>query len=150
MPPIRLPTSFIEKTSDWIYPPITQRPCFANEFALKERFSPAKGNCYNAAMPSSRRKEKPRAIPERMTINRERLLADLNAVSRIGIGDRGSVTRLVFSVTELRSRQLLVHLMTQAGLKVHVDRIGNIFGRLETGSGPAVLAGSHLDSVVHG
>jgi beta-ureidopropionase / N-carbamoyl-L-amino-acid hydrolase len=101
-------------------------------------------------MPSSRRKEKPRAIPERMTINRERLLADLNAVSRIGIGDRGSVTRLVFSVTELRSRQLLVHLMTQAGLKVHVDRIGNIFGRLESGSGAAVLAGSHLDSVMHG
>jgi N-carbamoyl-L-amino-acid hydrolase len=74
----------------------------------------------------------------------------LNAISRIGIGDRGSVTRLVFSVTELRSRQLLVHLMTQAGLKVQVDRIGNIFGRLEGGGGPAVLAGSHLDSVVHG
>jgi N-carbamoyl-L-amino-acid hydrolase len=101
-------------------------------------------------MRSPRRKEKPRAIPERLLINRERLLADLNAISRIGIGDRGSVTRLVFSVTELRSRQLLVHLMTQAGLKVHVDRIGNIFGRLESGSGGAVLAGSHLDSVVHG
>lgn len=101
-------------------------------------------------MPSPRPKEKPRAVPERLLINRQRLLADLNAVSRIGIGDRGSVTRLVFSVTELRSRQLLVHLMTQAGLKVHVDRIGNIFGRLESGGGGAVLAGSHLDSVVHG
>ncbi|HEX9445839.1 MAG TPA: M20 family metallo-hydrolase, partial [Candidatus Binatia bacterium] len=63
----------------------------------------------------------------------------------------GSVTRLVFSVKELRSRQLLIHLMTQAGLKVHVDRIGNIFGRLECGAGrAAVLAGSHLDSVMHG
>src|SRR5689334_4821055 len=102
------------------------------------------------AMPSARAKEKAHGSPARLTINKERLLADLNAISRIGIGDRGSVTRLVFSVTELRSRQLLVHLMTQAGLKVHVDRIGNIFGRLETGSGPAVLAGSHLDSVVHG
>jgi len=101
-------------------------------------------------MPSPRPKEKARPFSERLTINQERLLADLNAISRIGIGDRGSVTRLVFSVTELRSRQLLVHLMTQAGLKVHVDRIGNIFGRLEGGSGPAVLAGSHLDSVVHG
>jgi beta-ureidopropionase / N-carbamoyl-L-amino-acid hydrolase len=101
-------------------------------------------------MPSARAKDKARGFPSHLTINKERLLADLNAISRIGIGDRGSVTRLVFSVTELRSRQLLVHLMTQAGLKVHVDRIGNIFGRLETGSGPAVLAGSHLDSVVHG
>lgn len=101
-------------------------------------------------MPSPRAKEKARSLPERLAINKDRLLADLNAISRIGIGDRGSVTRLVFSVTELRSRQLLVHLMTQASLKVHVDRIGNIFGRLESGSGPAVLAGSHLDSVVHG
>src|SRR5262249_22729906 len=102
-------------------------------------------------MPLPRSKARPAAPAARLAINKERLLADLNAVSRIGIGDRGSVTRLVFSVTELRSRQLLVHLMTQAGLKVHVDRIGNIFGRLEGGAGgPAVLAGSHLDSVVHG
>jgi len=101
-------------------------------------------------MPSARAKDKARGFPSHLTINKERLLADLNAISRIGIGDRGSVTRLVFSVTELRSRQLLVHLMTQAGLKVQVDRIGNIFGRLEGGGGPAVLAGSHLDSVVHG
>jgi len=38
---------------------------------------------------------------------------DLNAVGRIGIGSHGAVTRLVFSVKELRSRQLLIHLMRQ-------------------------------------
>ena len=87
-------------------------------------------------------------VPE---INRDRLLRDLNAVSRIGLGEGGSVTRLVFSVHELRSRQLLVHLMNQAGLDVRVDAAGNIFGRLAAGrDGPAVLAGSHLDSVVQG
>ena len=87
-------------------------------------------------------------VPE---INKDRLLRDLNAVSRIGLGEGGSVTRLVFSVHELRSRQLLVHLMNQAGLDVHVDAAGNIFGRLSGGrEGPAVLAGSHLDSVVQG
>lgn len=87
-------------------------------------------------------------VPE---INKDRLLRDLNAVSRIGLGEGGSVTRLVFSVHELRSRQLLVHLMNQAGLDVHVDAAGNIFGRLAGGrEGPAVLAGSHLDSVVQG
>lgn len=84
-------------------------------------------------------------------INKDRLLRDLNAVSRIGLGEGGSVTRLVFSVHELRSRQLLVHLMNQAGLDVHVDAAGNIFGRFAgTREGPAVLAGSHLDSVVQG
>lgn len=84
-------------------------------------------------------------------IHKDRLLHDLNAVSRIGLGEGGSVTRLAFSVHELRSRQLLVHLMHQAGLDVRVDAVGNIFGRLPAGQdAPAVLAGSHLDSVVQG
>ena len=87
-----------------------------------------------------------------ITINKERLLHDLNAVSRIGLGDHGSVTRLVFSIKELRGRQLLIHLMTQAGLKIHIDRIGNIFGRWNgvNPKAPAILAGSHLDTVVQG
>ena len=87
-----------------------------------------------------------------LQVNKKRLLRDLNAVSRIGLGDHGSVTRLVFSIKELRGRQLLIHLMTQAGLKIHIDRIGNIFGRLNGSDpkAPAVLAGSHLDTVVHG
>lgn len=85
-------------------------------------------------------------------INKRRLMRDLNAIGRIGIGDHGSVTRLVFSIKELRSRQLLIHLMRQAGLNIHIDAIGNIFGRLGGSDlmAPAVLAGSHLDTVIHG
>jgi len=87
-----------------------------------------------------------------ISVNQRRLMRDLNAIGRIGIGSRGAVTRLVFSVKELRSRQVLVHLMRQAGLKIHIDGIGNIFGRLEGSDpkAPAVLAGSHLDTVIHG
>jgi N-carbamoyl-L-amino-acid hydrolase len=87
-----------------------------------------------------------------VTINKRRLMRDLNAIGRIGIGSHGAVTRLVFSVKELRSRQLLIHLMRQAGLKIHIDAIGNIFGRLDGANpkAPAVLAGSHLDTVIHG
>jgi N-carbamoyl-L-amino-acid hydrolase len=87
-----------------------------------------------------------------VSINKRRLLRDLNAVSRIGIGDHGSVTRLVFSIKELRGRQFLIHLMRQAGLQINIDRIGNIFGRLNGGNAkaPAVLVGSHLDTVIHG
>lgn len=79
-------------------------------------------------------------------------MRDLNAIGRIGIGDHGGVTRLVFSIKELRSRQVLIHLMGQAGLKIRIDGIGNIFGRLEGGDAkaPAVLSGSHLDTVIHG
>jgi beta-ureidopropionase / N-carbamoyl-L-amino-acid hydrolase len=87
-----------------------------------------------------------------ISINRRRLLRDLNAVSRIGIGDHGSVTRLVFSIKELRSRQFLIHQMRQIGLQIHIDRIGNIFGRLDghNAKTPALLVGSHLDTVLHG
>lgn len=85
-------------------------------------------------------------------VNMRRLMRDLNAIGRIGIGDRGAVTRLVFSIKELRSRQLLIHLMRQAGLKIQIDAIGNIFGRFDGSDphAPAVLAGSHLDTVIHG
>jgi beta-ureidopropionase / N-carbamoyl-L-amino-acid hydrolase len=90
--------------------------------------------------------------PSGIAINPRRLLRDLNAVSRIGLGAHGSVTRLVFSIKELRSRQFLIHLMRQAGLQIQVDRVGNIFGRLNGVSpkSPAILVGSHLDTVLHG
>jgi hydantoinase/carbamoylase family amidase len=85
-------------------------------------------------------------------VNKRRLMRDLNSIGRIGLGSHGAVTRLVFSVKELRSRQVLIHLMRQAGLKIHIDAIGNIFGRLDglNPRAPAVLAGSHLDTVIHG
>ena len=91
-------------------------------------------------------------LSSNVTINKRRLLRDLNAVSRIGIGDHGSVTRLVFSIKELRSRQFLIHQMRQVGLRIHIDRIGNIFGRLDglNPKAPALLVGSHLDTVLHG
>jgi len=90
--------------------------------------------------------------PTAPVINMRRLMRDLNAIGRIGIGDRGAVTRLVFSIKELRSRQVLIHLMHQAGLKIQIDAIGNIFGRFDGSDprAPAVLAGSHLDTVIHG
>ncbi len=101
-----------------------------------------------------RRQQKPEALSgiRGIAINQRRLMRDLNAIGRIGIGDHGSVTRLVFSIKELRSRQLLIYLMRQAGLEIHIDAIGNIFGRLNghDPKAPAVLTGSHLDTVIHG
>ena len=42
--------------------------------------------------------------------------------------------------------------MRQIGLQIHIDRIGNIFGRLDgaNAKAPALLVGSHLDTVLHG
>jgi beta-ureidopropionase / N-carbamoyl-L-amino-acid hydrolase len=108
-------------------------------------------NTYNR-LSSMRRKPQGPQFFDGISVNQRRLMRDLNAIGRIGIGSRGAVTRLVFSVKELRSRQVLIHLMRQAGLKIHIDGIGNIFGRLEGSDpkAPAVLAGSHLDTVIHG
>ena len=58
----------------------------------------------------------PKQAVTSITINKERLLHDLNAVSRIGLGDHGSVTRLVFSIKELRSRQLFIPPITPTPL----------------------------------
>lgn len=84
-------------------------------------------------------------------VNVQRLWADLNLLSRIGVSGDG-MHRLAFSVDELRARQLMIHLLRKAGLEVRTDGIGNIFGRLPgcEPTAPAVLMGSHIDTVRQG
>ena len=84
-------------------------------------------------------------------IDTERLARDLRGLSRIGLNEDGSVTRMAFSIAELRARHYMIHLLQGAGLTVRVDGIGNVIGRLEgQTAGPAVALGSHVDSVPHG
>lgn len=83
-------------------------------------------------------------------VDPERLHRDLRGLSRIGLHEDGSVTRLAFSAAELRARHYMIHLLQQAGLAVRLDGIGNVIGRLEAGRGPAVALGSHVDSVPGG
>jgi hydantoinase/carbamoylase family amidase len=84
-------------------------------------------------------------------IDPQRLARDLRGLSRIGLNEDGSVTRVAFSVAELRARHYMIHLLQQAGLAVRVDGIGNLIARLPAATeGPAVALGSHVDSVPHG
>jgi len=84
-------------------------------------------------------------------IDPERLARDLRGLSRIGLNEDGSVTRVAFSAAELRARHYMIHLLQQAGLAVRVDGIGNLIGRVEgEGKGPAIALGSHVDSVPQG
>ncbi len=51
-----------------------------------------------------------------------------------------------------KSKEYVIAKMKEAGLKVRIDKIGNIFARKEgsrTQNG-AVMSGSHLDSVLNG
>ena len=57
--------------------------------------------------------------------------------------------RTAYSIKEIRAKETLVQLMKRAGLSVSIDGVGNIFGRTQ-GRGPALMMGSHIDSVPGG
>jgi allantoate deiminase len=62
------------------------------------------------------------------------------------------VTRLSFTAEERAAKDLVASFMEDAGLLVREDATGNLFGRREgkDPDAPAVLVGSHVDSVVGG
>jgi len=84
-------------------------------------------------------------------INRKRLEESMDALGRVGETPKGGLTRLALSDEDRRGRDLLVEWMRGAGLRVTVDRMGNIFGeRAGRAALPPVLMGSHADSVPTG
>lgn len=82
-------------------------------------------------------------------INIERLRKDLEELSLIGRLPSGGVSRPTFSKEDGEARQWLIRKFEKAGLKTSIDPAGNIVGRME-GTGPAVICGSHLDSIPNG
>ncbi|WP_099157419.1 M20 family metallo-hydrolase [Virgibacillus ndiopensis] len=82
----------------------------------------------------------------------ERLASRLGELSEIGrTADNGS-NRPGFSEGEKQAKDLVAAWMRQAGLSVHQDGAGNVFGRLpgKKDNLPAILSGSHVDSVPNG
>ncbi len=91
------------------------------------------------------------ALSEHVAVNRERLRTSLLSLAKFGGDDSGRrVDRPSFSNADVEARDWLAQEMTSSGLAVHTDAVGNVFGRWEVGSGPAILVGSHLDSVPAG
>ncbi|MGA2960752.1 MAG: Zn-dependent hydrolase [Candidatus Korobacteraceae bacterium] len=64
----------------------------------------------------------------------------------------GGVTRLSYTPAYREGMELVQSFMKEAGMKVRIDPLGNIFGHFDgtDGSLPVVLTGSHLDSVPNG
>ncbi|HEV8385113.1 MAG TPA: M20/M25/M40 family metallo-hydrolase, partial [Candidatus Acidoferrales bacterium] len=96
-------------------------------------------------------------------VNQQRLWATLEKLSEFGRpaggGFEAGVTRLGFSEADFAARAWLMQQMRDAGLEVRVDPAGNIFGHRPSASSgqapgseklPAILFGSHIDSVPHG
>lgn len=81
-----------------------------------------------------------------------RLWARLSELAGIGRHEGGGVARLSFTPEERAAKDLVASYMREAGLAVREDAAGNLFGRREgrDPDAPAVLVGSHVDSVVNG
>jgi ureidoglycolate amidohydrolase len=78
-----------------------------------------------------------------------RLASEIEELARISDSDFPSVTRVLFTETDMRARAWLSARMRDAGLAVRADAAGNIFGRWE-GEDPAaapVATGSHIDAI---
>jgi len=62
-----------------------------------------------------------------LTINAERLLADLATLRKIG-GSGSGVVRQAFTATDMEGRRWLAGRMQEAGLRPVRDEVGNLFG----------------------
>src|SRR3989338_5029065 len=82
-------------------------------------------------------------------ISLPRLRRDLTALARFGANPGGGVTRPAWSPAHEEARAWLLARMKAAGLETWVDPAGNTFGTIGAGA-PAVLTGSHIDSVPDG
>ena len=85
-------------------------------------------------------------------VNGQRLMANLESLSRIGRTPQGGNSRVAFSEADREARQYVMGLMRAAGLEVSIDAAGNILGR-RAGSVPylpPLMLGSHIDSVPEG
>jgi len=86
-----------------------------------------------------------------MRIDRKRLETTIEELGRVGATERGGLTRLALSDEDRRGRDLMIAWMREAGLRVTVDQMGNIFGERAGEPGrPPVMMGSHVDSVPTG
>src|SRR6185436_6490746 len=79
-----------------------------------------------------------------------RLIDDLKALARFGARKEGGIDRTSFSPAWMDACGWLSRRMSEAGLQVRVDAAGNVIGRIGPESGPAVICGSHIDTVPQG
>ena len=86
-----------------------------------------------------------------LAVTLERLKSDLDAVSQFGGNEAGKgVTRPSFSDADMQARAWLVDRLSDLGMEARLDGAANVIGRWACAEGPAVMVGSHLDSVPMG
>ncbi|HWP51732.1 MAG TPA: Zn-dependent hydrolase [Clostridia bacterium] len=87
-----------------------------------------------------------------MKLELAEFLRDFEAMADIGKTPEGGCERLSLSDEDMQARQTLTQMLLKEGLAVEVDSTGAIWARLEGDlpNLPAVLVGSHIDTVRNG
>ncbi|MCP3379842.1 Zn-dependent hydrolase [Bradyrhizobium sp. CCGUVB4N] len=85
-----------------------------------------------------------------IAIDAARLIERIKELGAIGRDEAGRLCRVAGTDADREGRDLLCEWLKQAGLRIEVDRIGNIHGiwEPEDASGEPVVIGSHIDTVI--
>ncbi|KAF6252617.1 N-carbamyl-L-amino acid amidohydrolase [Scenedesmus sp. NREL 46B-D3] len=84
-----------------------------------------------------------------LNVQASRIVDQLHVLASFSDDTFPAVTRILFTPNDMEARAYVKSLMTEAGLEVREDAMGNIFGKWQ-GSEPAlgsVLTGSHCDAI---
>jgi ureidoglycolate amidohydrolase len=84
-----------------------------------------------------------------LTIDRERLLSEIDALASFSDAEAPAVTRIVFTPTDLKARAWMKARCREAGLTVREDAVGNTFACWNglDPEAPVVGTGSHIDAI---
>ena len=87
-----------------------------------------------------------------MKVNIERIHSRLEEIYQCGRKEDGTFTRMAYSPEDVKGRETFMNYFRKLGIEPRVDEAGNIHARLEgeDPSLPAILTGSHLDTVPDG
>lgn len=85
-------------------------------------------------------------------INKKRMEKDFEMLATFSATPGEGVTRSSYSKEDQQAKEYLITEMHKIGLKTWEDGVGTLFGRREgsDASAPAIMIGSHYDSVVNG
>ena len=87
-----------------------------------------------------------------MQIDGRRLIKNIEDLGKIGLDAQGRRSRTAASDSDKAARDLVCEWMEEAGMRVAVDKIGNLFGIWDSpdnkGEEP-FMTGSHIDTVIN-
>lgn len=69
------------------------------------------------------------------------------ALAEVGAIEGGGCNRLALTDADRDGRNVVVGWMRDLGLEIAIDAVGNVIGTWNVGAGPAVMTGSHIDTV---